>query len=676
MTAILLAAALSVAPDPPPPTETAAVREEIVVTAERGPETRADVPAAVSVLDRETIDRLPADTLADLLEFLPGFHAFFPHQGAGTAPMVTARGFFGGGEAEYVQLRVDGVAVADPESGLADWRGIRAADIERIEALRGPASSLYGDTALGGVIEVFTRAAPASPAESRLAASAGSFGSASIEGSSRFRVPLAEARIGASLARTDGERAHSAGSRKAGDARVSGTLGGGVWSLSLTGTDLRREDPGALTREEIREDRAGSDPVFRFDREDTRRASWAAAWEREEGSAPLRFAVSGSARETALVRTLWLAPGFPDRTRRDLDTSGILLTAEAGRAFRISGRESRLRFGGEAARETLDGAYRPVGESGETGPLAADASGRRDRAALFVLQDWRPAERVRLIAGLRWDRIRDRFRGTNGGETWDAWSPRLGANVRVGGSRGGPSASMFVQYSRAFKSPTLDQLFDPHPFPNPEGGTLVISNASLAPQRARTWEAGISRAEAGPMEVDLVLYRTDVDDEIDFDPATFRYRNIGSSRHTGLETTARWRGEGRVRPFASWAWTRAEAREGENAGRQLKNIPEHLVRAGVALTLPFGFRSQIAASRMGGRYLDDANRFPLSDAWTVDLRIERSFGPVTARVDVWNAGDARSEEIGYALADFRGGSVPYSYPGGRRSVRAGISIRR
>ena len=124
--------------------------------------------------------------------------------------MLTARGFFGGGDAEYVQDRVDGVPVGDANSGIVDWRALSARDIDHIEAVRGAASPMYGDTALAGVIQVFTRTASAE----------GSGGSASISGGS-FGTARAEAEGGASAgdvrfdaagsgSRTDGYREHAA----------------------------------------------------------------------------------------------------------------------------------------------------------------------------------------------------------------------------------------------------------------------------------------------------------------------------------------------------------------------------------------------------------------------------------------------------------------------------------
>ncbi|HEX2251959.1 MAG TPA: Plug domain-containing protein, partial [Thermoanaerobaculia bacterium] len=146
--------------EPSPPAAT--ITDEIVV-AERAPTDPAAAAAAVTVLTRDEIARLPAATLAELLSFVPGL-VMLGGEPWGMAAMPAARGFFGGGEAEYLQLRVDGVPLSDVESGLADWGRLGAEEIERIEVLRGPAAALYGDTALAGVVRVTTRAVGADAA--------------------------------------------------------------------------------------------------------------------------------------------------------------------------------------------------------------------------------------------------------------------------------------------------------------------------------------------------------------------------------------------------------------------------------------------------------------------------------------------------------------------------------
>jgi outer membrane cobalamin receptor len=123
------------------------VRVEIVVTPERSESDRTKVPAATDVLEYGEIHTLPALSASELVAELPSFSVLFP-VASGLLPIVSSRGFFGGGEADYVQLRVDGVPIADVETGLTDWPAFSTSDIARIETLRGPGSSLYGDTAL------------------------------------------------------------------------------------------------------------------------------------------------------------------------------------------------------------------------------------------------------------------------------------------------------------------------------------------------------------------------------------------------------------------------------------------------------------------------------------------------------------------------------------------------
>src|SRR5205085_6466262 len=184
-------------------------------------------------------------------------------------------------------------------------------------------------------------------------------------------------------------------------------------------------------------------------------------------------------------------------------------------------------------------------------------------------------DRVRFSAGLRRDGIRDDMTAsTTAGVprrvTASAWSPRAGVNIRFGS--GASPLSFFMQASEAFKAPTLDQLFDPRPYPDGRGGTFTISSSYLRPQRAHNLEAGLSRATAAN-DFSVVAYRTSVRDEIDFDARTFTYRNIGSSLHRGLEASAGFVKDARVSPQVTYAWT--SVADVATPGVQLKNIPEH-----------------------------------------------------------------------------------------------------
>jgi outer membrane cobalamin receptor len=580
------------------------IAETVVVTAERLEQRLEESTAAVTVLRGDELQQLPAANLGEALRLVPGLQVIGVNPGA--PPMIASRGFFGAGEVEYLQLRIDGVPVGDAESGLADWRSVPLASIDRIEVLRGAGSSLFGDTALGGVVQVFRRDT------SHATFSAGNFGTL------RWDAAYADRglSLGANVTRSDGFREHSAYEERV----AHGAFERGRVRVSLDASKRDRDDPGPLGEEE----------VYRFDREDSRRVRGAVQY-RDDA---LEAVLHGHDRDTDQVRTLLFAPGRGDRATRHIDTRGI--GALATKTFTM--RNGRIAAGADAAYESLDSIYEQL----------ARGSGSRRSAAAFTSGEWRVTPSLRLAAGARWDAIDDAFNGADSRDR--AFSPRAGASLDLG------AATAYLQLSRAFKAPTLDQRFDVRPIFD-----STISNPELVPQRSRNVELGVRGATW-----ELVGYTTAVEDEIDFDLRTFRYGNIGRSRHRGVETMF---APPPIGPFAArltYAWTRVEPLEGADRGRQLKNIAEHVARLGVDVRTLVDIHVEVEHS--ASRWLDDANRFPLHDATVVDLRIGRALGAFTAAIDARNLFDRDYAPLGFALAD-----VPFFYPAEGRSLAFTLS---
>jgi len=608
-------------------------REEITVTA-RVPEPKDAATAAASVVTKKEIEAMPAEALPEIVQRVPGVTMFFDSDFSYGQPMVTARGFFGGGVVEYVKVLIDGVPVGDPESGLADWRHLRAADIERIEVLRGPASPLYGDTALGGVIDVITR-----PADSGDAATVrlggGSFGSRSLDANGRLGSGALRSSFSFFGATTDGYRAHSSNDDRGGDLLLDRLGDAARLGIALSYGHKDRDDPGAIL------DSAGrraANPFFLHDNERTTRRRVALTGERF-GDAPLRATLYASDRDTDWLSTYLVAPQFGSTMLRRISTRALGGSVDAAHDFaRVT-----LRGGIEGGRDTLDGDYAPY-SGGVVRAIVASEDVARTRRAAFASAVVRVAPRVQLVAGVRRDSI----------DSTSATSPRLGLNVHAGG------VVFFAQASKAFKAPTLDQLFDPRPFPGPTGTPIYISNSSLLPQRARNFELGASRSTSS-YNWSLAAYAMHVRDEIDLDLRTFSYRNIGASRHRGIEAS----GEltfARVKPFATYAWTHVE--DTENPGQQLKNIPEHVAQLGVTTTLPARVDASVVWRWMHGRWLDDDGAFAMPDVSRLDLRLARRFGPATLQFDVLNATNAHYNELGYVLF-----GTPFEYPAPARALR-------
>jgi outer membrane cobalamin receptor len=638
-----------------------APRLDVVVTVEREAIPREEAAAAVTVLNREQIEGLPATSLAGLLAYVPGVTMMFD-SGASGAPMITSRGFFGGGEVEYVTLLVDGVPAGDAESGNVDWRRFRAADIERIEVLHGPGSSLYGDTALGGVIQLFTR--DAEPDRGELTLSGGNFGTREVDASYVADLGLYRLALRAGSADNGGFRDHAGVTDRTLQLSLLRTNERSRWRIDGMGSRKDRSEPGPLTRGQIGDDRAQSNPLFRFDRDETDRRRLSATYE-AFGATELLATAYAANRDGDTLRTLLLTTDFGAAALRTLTTRTYGTTLEAARDIA----PGTVRAGMDLDRASLKGRYASVGDDGETLDVTASQQGRRDRLGLFVTGAWNVCARCRLSAGIRRDDLRDDFSSEFSGADHDAsaWSPRAGLTVRAGG------ASLFVQVSRAFKAPTLDQLFDPRPYPDGAGGTFTVSNPALRPQRARNFEAGVSRSNERS-DFSLVAYRMNVTDEIDFDPQTFSYSNIGSSLHRGVEASVALAKTSRLSPRVTYAWTRVA--DAATPDRQLKNIPEHVAqlllhaRLSRAATLDFVYRWT------HGMTLDDEGLFAMPDLSRVDLRLARDLQRVRLHLDVLNALDAHYNELGYVLFDFSSGQqAALEYPAPGRTLRAGATWR-
>jgi vitamin B12 transporter len=144
-TLALLAALPSLAAE----TETAAV----VVTATRQAMRANELLSDVTVIGQEEIQKAgPSSTVAELLSRQPGIE-MSRNGNLGSQTDIRIRGTNG----NHTLLMIDGMRVGSASSGAANWSRIPLSEIDRIEVLRGPSSSLYGNDAIGGVVQIFTR---------------------------------------------------------------------------------------------------------------------------------------------------------------------------------------------------------------------------------------------------------------------------------------------------------------------------------------------------------------------------------------------------------------------------------------------------------------------------------------------------------------------------------------
>lgn len=637
----------------------------VVVVAERAPTPINLSTAAVTRLTSADLARLPYATVADVLRRVPGF-TVVDFDGSGRDPQLMVRGFYGGGEAEYVLVMVDGRLVNQVHNGTITWESLPPlSSIESIEIVRGSASTMHGDAAVAGVINIITRRAPrAAPVWSvGVESDGGLSGAVDVPGVLNFM----NGNLSAGFDRTNGYRDHAA--------RTSATFRGSLafrpnirTSLGLSLRDF--EEPGPLLAS-LRGDGSESDPRFQNDGGQDREWTGAIDYTGVLGAGgTMNTIVRAGGRRLDLTRTLPLTTDFGDTRDRELRTFTLGLTTQANSTPTIlpPGVE-RLTVGASADVGTLDSRYFSTDDGSEN----SRGDGYRAAAAAFVNFVATTSDRLRWTFGARVDYLNDAFdeEGTGGldaNNSHFAFSPKMGINARYA-----QSGRAWVSASRTFKAPTLDQQFDQRPIPVPfPPFSITTSNPDLEPQRGTSSEIGLyhdfafSTARLG---VTLTLYEIAMRNELDFDVQTFRYVNIARSRHRGAEAGLTW-SQGIVSAFASLARQNTISREGINSGKQLKAVPGRAVNGGVTISPPQLGTVSLSLTRNSDMFIDDANtkRIP---AWTrVDVQYSRRVGLLSLVVGARNLLD--EDDNSTAFLDPAGSGEAYLYPAAGRVITIGL----
>ena len=137
----------------------AGLREEVIVTANRIETRLGETPASIVTLSKPELDTIAAPTIDDALRQVAGF-SLFRRAGSRTANPtaqgVSLRGVGASGASRSLVL-LDGVALNDPFGGWIIWSRVPPVAVERVEVLRGGASSLYGNNSLSGTINIISQ---------------------------------------------------------------------------------------------------------------------------------------------------------------------------------------------------------------------------------------------------------------------------------------------------------------------------------------------------------------------------------------------------------------------------------------------------------------------------------------------------------------------------------------
>src|SRR5437870_4809517 len=184
----------------PTPSPSEAEAEQVVVSATRFDIPLDQSPASVSVITSEDLEQKQIERVSNALREVPGLSIVQ----TGTAGQLTSV-FTRGLRSEHTQVLLDGIPINQGLQGAFNFADLTTDDIDRIEVVRGPQSTLYGPRALAGVIQIFTKQGTGSPGVI-VAAGGGSYDTFREWGESDGKISQFDYSVGASRLDTDNAR--------------------------------------------------------------------------------------------------------------------------------------------------------------------------------------------------------------------------------------------------------------------------------------------------------------------------------------------------------------------------------------------------------------------------------------------------------------------------------------
>ena len=579
----------------------------VVVTATRTNQSIDDALSAVTIITRADIEARQATSVQELLTGEAGVQ-ISNNGGLGKATALFLRGT----DADQVLVLVDGVKLTSATLGTTAFEYLPVEEIERIEIVRGPRSSLYGSEAVGGVIQIFTRRGHGEP---QLTASAGG-GSHNTENAS------------AGFSGSTSGLSYSASSSYLGsDGYVScrGTPvppGGGCFTFDFTPDGFHNASQSA---------RIG------YDFSDTSNVEVTAL--RAQGGT--RFAGTFVNHESFVQQTAGV-------TARWSPLSSLHLTIRAGQS-RDEARDDlnsvpQTRFDTLHSQGTLQADWQlapqhllTLGTDAQRDSVASSVgyavSSRRDIGGFLEYQGGFASERFSISA--RHD-DNEQFGGQATGSA--AWSHRF-----AGGRR------LTASFGSAFRAPTFNELY--YPF---------FGNPALRPEHSRSAELGLdgSRADA---QWSLHTFETRVKDLIAFD-SSFLPANIGTAVIRGAEGQVIAR---RAASTASLIVTWLDPRNRTPGSAEAGNLLPRRARLSSRLELGHQWASVHFSARLnavGRRFEDLANTQRLGGYITLDLL--GSFAPAqqwSVEAKLANVSGRRYETAEFYPQDGRTGWITLRY---------------
>ena len=633
------------------PAADATVEETLVVTASRIEQEEEDVAANVTVITRQEIESSASLTTDDFLRRVPGFSLFRRSSSLVAHPTtqgVSLRGIGPSGVSRTLVL-LDGLPLNDPFGGWVYWGRVPLQRIERVEVVRGGASNVWGNSAMGGVVHLITR--DPSPATFSLGVAAGDRSTRQVDATASERWEKSAAEVHGDWFDTDGFFIVPPEQRGTIDVPANSqhwNAGGRVDVFPSPSSSL------SFRGSAFDEERGNGTPLTGNDTEAATLTAQSAVV--TAGGSEWRASVFGHDQtfaSTFSTQALDRSSEVPALDQFDVDAESLGLGLQWVRSYDGERADHVLTSGGEARDVSgtnledfrlvageLASRRRAGGDQRLYGVFLQDTISFRDRWQLQIGargDRWESTDGLRLETVLATGAVTREERPADLEET--EWSPRVAVLWRPRGGVG-LKASAY----QAFRAPTINELFRPFRVRN----DITEANAALVPETLTGIEVGGDFGDRRA-RLKLTAFWNEVDDPIanvtvGFGPGTVvpcgfvpaggvcrQRQNLERTEIHGAEVELELRPTERWRFVTSYLLSDAEILDApaqpELEGNRLAQVPESQGSMSLAWSDPRLFDIGVYGRFVDEQFEDDLNSLELGSSVLVDFAVSVPVGP-------------------------------------------------
>ena len=635
--------------------------------------------ASTSVITAEDIRRSPGTTIQDVLSQEVGIQTNSTSGGKnGAGTTVDMRGF-GATASSNTLILVNGRRMADFDSIGFDLSSIPRDSIERIEITRGNSGAvLYGDGAVGGVINIITKTGAGKPTTGRIEAGFGSFNQKEINGTASTSHGPFSVAVAGNAVNSDGYRVNDYVRQRngVGDLRYTGDQGS-AW-LNITGEDQHLGLPGARLVDqgaginELVTDRRGATTPNAYS---TKQAGGLTLGVSRIIAPGFELILDGNLRrkDQTVFSSLF---GFDTSDKRVLTTASF--TPRAIIDGQVIGMPTKVTTGVDVYASDIEAKRSQAVNDPpiHTYNLTQQSLGVYWQQTTSVL----PTTDVSWGARMQQTRLsaRDRYDATAPGSfgPFDAAATPLDRTevnhaLNLGFEhRFSPEIAVFGHVARSFRTPNVDERIGVNAFP---------VDFNLKTQTSQEIEGG-GRGRLGMLEWQSSVYAMNLENEILFIPFPPIGANINldPTRRMGVENSATLRINDALRLKGGVSYTRATFREGIYAGNDVPLVSKWTGNIGLSWDIYQKYAVFDAVLRYAGERRmdnDQANFQPTIPAHTtVDLRLGGAVQNFFWSVSVQNLFNVEYFDYAVASSATFGRYNAYPLPGRTFMAKAGATF--